>query len=189
MKHKKECLTGKSLSPKEIDLWLDNYNDLFSDFDHRHYLQRGLSDDFLFELKRASQYKDEKGLRINLFVPSKLRNKKDETIIQQRLSEHFKRHWQLLEKEEHGIIRKGIVFAVVGLVVMMMVTTFLVKYQQSSLLLSSFVVFLEITGWFLLWEGMYEILFKSKEIKPDQIFYKKMANSKIIFLTSNTKCI
>jgi hypothetical protein len=184
---KRECLTGKSLSPKEIDLWLEDYNDLFSDFDNRPYIQRGLSDDFLFELRRASEYKDKDGLKLNLFVPKRKRDSNEEKIIKQRLSDHFNRHWLLLEKQEHGIIRKGIVFAVVGFIVMIIVTTFLIRYQNSNLLLSSFIVFLEITGWFMLWEGLNEIIFHSKEIKPEQNFYRKMAFAKVNFLTA-TKC-
>jgi len=187
MKSSSECMTGKSLSPKEIDLWLDDYNDLFSDFDNRPYIQRGLSDDFLFELKRASQYKDKEGITLKLFLPKKKRNDKDERVIKQRLLDHFNRHWQLLEKEEHGIIRKGIAFAVVGFLVMIFVTTFLVKYEELHFVYNSLIVLLEITGWFMLWEGLYEIVFESKKIRDDQKFYRKMATAKINFITT-TKC-
>ena len=38
---------------KEISFWLDSYDDLFSDFDPRPYAQKGFSEDFLDEAKRA----------------------------------------------------------------------------------------------------------------------------------------
>lgn len=44
--------TEKILEMSEISIWLDNYDDIFSDFDPRPYSQRSLSDDFLAEAKK-----------------------------------------------------------------------------------------------------------------------------------------
>ena len=38
----------------DISLWLDDYDDLFSDFDSRNYLKRRVSEDFLEELKSVT---------------------------------------------------------------------------------------------------------------------------------------
>ena len=45
------------LKKSEISLSLDNYDDIFSDFDPRPFSQRALSDDFLIEAKKASRDK------------------------------------------------------------------------------------------------------------------------------------
>jgi hypothetical protein len=47
----------------EISLWLDNYDDIYSDFDSRHFLKRRISEDFLHELRLSKKYKRERGDR------------------------------------------------------------------------------------------------------------------------------
>ena len=63
---KKRGYIEKDFNSSEIPLWLDNYNDLFSDFDPRHYSNRALSQDFLEELKRASRDKQTKTVNLKL---------------------------------------------------------------------------------------------------------------------------
>ena len=41
------------LEKTQISLWLDDYADIFSDFDPRPFSQRALSDDFLNEAKKV----------------------------------------------------------------------------------------------------------------------------------------
>lgn len=36
-----------------ISLWIDSYDDIFSDFDPRHFSLRNISDDFLYEVKKG----------------------------------------------------------------------------------------------------------------------------------------
>ena len=48
------------LSKSELSIWLDSYDDIYSDFDSRQYLKRRVSEDFLYELKNAFRYKKEK---------------------------------------------------------------------------------------------------------------------------------
>jgi hypothetical protein len=37
----------------EISIWLDSYNDIFSDFDSRPFSERTVSDDFLSEVRKG----------------------------------------------------------------------------------------------------------------------------------------
>ena len=37
-----------------ISLWIDSYDDIFSDFDPRPFSARNISDDFLYEVKKTS---------------------------------------------------------------------------------------------------------------------------------------
>ena len=60
---------GVDLREGNISLILDDYNDLFSDFDPRHYSERALSDDFLAESKRASRDKPAGSLEVKFLVP------------------------------------------------------------------------------------------------------------------------
>ena len=44
---------------RDISIWLDNYDDIFSGFDPKPYSERVLSDDFLTEVGKVCKEKDE----------------------------------------------------------------------------------------------------------------------------------
>lgn len=75
----------------EVSLWLDSYDDIFSDFDPRPYSQRALSDDFLEEAKKAVKEKKTGELELRLLVPHSQRDLEKEIIIKRRLREYFKK--------------------------------------------------------------------------------------------------
>ncbi len=94
-KSKKE----KLLRMSEISLWLDHYDDIFSNFDPRPYSQKALSDDFLLETKRASRDKVSGQIELKFLVKAEMRNKKQENLIRRRLKEHFKNTTQCCKKK------------------------------------------------------------------------------------------
>lgn len=166
----------------DIPLWLDEYNDIFSDFDPRHYSERALSEDFLVELKRASADKNEK-FELLLLVPAGKRMHYDEVVIKRRMMEHFSRHYNLLHKEMHGIINRGLIVTVIGILLMFAATYLMFTYGEKTLLMSFAIVLLEPAGWFLFWEGLNQVIFESKKTTPDAKFYEKMSKCRISFMS------
>ncbi len=169
----------KDFSSSEIPLWLEDYNDLFSDFDPRSYSHKALSEDFLEELKRASRDKPKK-VRLSLLVPRAKRNLKEEFVITKRLKEHFMKHFLRIKKEHGKTIKEGIIFLIIGIAFMTLTTYFLV-HRKDNYLLTLISVFLEPGGWFLFWEGLYLMIFESRKKHPDLNFYKKMSRLKTEF--------
>lgn len=162
---------------QEISLRLEHYDDIFSDFDIRPYSKRALSVDFIDEIRRASGDKKHGNIDLVLYIPEKERTHSHEPVIQERLEGHFKRHYQLLAKEKSRVLGVGISMVLLG-VVCMIAATFLVYEDPGHSLVTSFlVVFLEPAAWFLLWEGMDQVIFNSKNINPELSFYKKMHHS------------
>lgn len=166
------------LETAEISLKLERYDDIFSDFDIRPYSSRALSVDFLDEIKRASCDKRDEGIELVLYVPAKERSESREATIKERLAAHFKRHYRLLMEEKRRIIRLGTSMVTLGILCMIAAAFIVFGDPTRSLLLSFLVVFLEPAAWFLLWEGMDQIIFNSKGINPDLHFYKKMSDSR-----------
>ena len=76
----------------EISLWLDTYEDIFSDFDPRPLGQRALSDDFLSEAKRAIRERKEGSFELHLLIPTTQRSSATEAVVRKRLREHFTKH-------------------------------------------------------------------------------------------------
>jgi hypothetical protein len=161
----------------EISMRLEQYDDIFSDFDIRPYSHRALSVDFVNEIKRASSDKKD-SIDLVFYMAKKARQESHETTIRERLAAHFKRHHGLLMKDKRHILKVGIGMVVMGVLSMIGATYILYKDPTENLFLSFLVIFLEPAAWFLLWEGMDQIIFQSKNINPDLQFYRKMSNPK-----------
>jgi hypothetical protein len=173
----------KSPGPSRVNtitLALDDYEDLFSDFDPRPYSERILSEDFLYELKRAAVYKEGGGLALILLLPEERRDGNHEKIILERLKGHFRRHHKRLKAQRKGEIRTGIQMVALG-VLLMFLATYILKDVKQTFWTAFIVVLLEPAGWFTLWEGMNLILFHVKEIRPDLEFHQKMSSAKVAF--------
>ncbi|SRR3989344_3402024 len=171
----------------KISISINNYGDIFSDFDPRPYSQRALSDDFLSETKKASLDKQAGKFELDFLLPQRKRNLDNEKIIKRRLRMHFNRHYDLAKSEMSHIIKKGAAFSVMGIIFMFSATLLHFKFSEPSLLISFFIVLLEPAGWFSFWEGLYQIVFESKTVKPELDFYTKMSKCKINFLSYKTK--
>lgn len=172
---------------QEIYIRVEQYDDIFSDFDIRPYSKRALSTDFLSEVKRAAADKNRGGIDLVIYAPANERNESSEATIRERLTEHFQKHYRLLQKDRNQVLRLGIIMIFLGIVAMIAATKIIFEDPTDNMFLSFLVVFLEPAAWFLLWEGMDQILFNSKQIYPELSFYKKMADSrgKIHFHTNN----
>ncbi len=176
----KDAEKQKLLRLSEISIWLDTYDDIFSDFDPRPYPQRALSDDFLSEAKKAAKEKSSGAIELKFLIPEQKRDAALENIIKKRLHEYFKKHSALMEKEIKGIKRKSAFFLLAG--VSAMFAASLVSQLTATHLAWNFVfVLLEPTGWFMVWFGLEHIFSTAGQKKQELQFFKKMANSKIEF--------
>lgn len=169
-----------ALKESQIDLWLDDYDDLFSDFDPRQFSRRALSDDFLLEAKKASADKNSGKIKMSFMVPAKLRNKHDEVHIARRLRQHFDKHYGLAAKEMNSVRNKGFSFIFLGLVFMIF-ATILHTYFQVNFFISLLIIIFEPGGWFCFWEGLSLVVFETKTLEPDKEFYRKMSRARIEF--------
>jgi hypothetical protein len=160
-----------------LSLRLVGYDGIFSDFDIRPYSKRVISADFLDELKRAINDKDEGAIELLLHVPEKERSESHEAIIKERLGGHFKKHYQLFLREKRRVLKLGMGMVILGVIAMLAATYIVFEDPAENILLSFLVVFLEPAAWFLLWEGMDQIIFNSRKIKPELDFYRKMSES------------
>lgn len=165
----------------EIRLVLRDYEEIFSDFDARSYSQRAMSVDFLDEARRALRDVDPSGFELKILMPKAKRSAEKEELIRHRLREHSRKHHEILEKKRKEIIKQGFYFTVAGFIFMLFGAYILFYDGARSFLKEFLVILLEPGGWFFFWEGLDLVIFKSKEIKGDLDFYRKMNKAKIIF--------
>lgn len=178
---KAEVEKEKLLSISEISLWLDTYDDIFSDFDPRPYSERALSVDFLDEVKRASRERASGILELKLLIPKDMQNSEKESQIKKRLHEHFKKHHGILKKEKKKILKRSIITCFIGLA--MMTFASLLRALNPTLFNSILMVLFEPAGWFAVWFSLDRIFYLLKGKQQDLEFYEKMSKSEISFIS------
>jgi len=165
-----------------VSISLETYDDIFSDFDPRDYSKRGLSEDFINEVKKASRAKPTGGIELRLLVPEERVNHAHEHVIKERLRNYFSHHATMMEKEAKAITIRGLAFVIAGMVLMMVATIIKFSYGQASLMMDFLIILFEPGGWFLFWEGLNILLLESKKLKPEVDFHRKVSKSEIEFI-------
>jgi len=177
----------KLLKEGNISLILDDYSELFSDFDPRNYAERAISDDFLVECKRALRDRPSEEFELRLLVPKKKRDLSDEMKIKKRLKDHFVKHVSEKQTEVRKTINMGIFMALLGFI-FMITGAYLVftNFAEGTFLASVLYIALEPAGWFFFWEGLAKAIFLNEEErkkKRELDFYKKMSRAQVYFIS------
>jgi hypothetical protein len=155
----------------EIDLWLDSYDDIYSDFDSRKYHRRRLSDDFIEELRASIKYKTEHIDKVLLLVPAELRKPEIETEIAASLKERFHLIAAIFKKKERRILHKGLLLLTSGIIVMALYPLLTLKGEKSYLF-EVLRMLVEPASWFMVWTGMDAIYYDHKEARQETSFYE-----------------
>lgn len=162
------------------NMWLDGYDDIFSDFDPSPYSHRLISDDFISEAKKICFDKKDLIKEFNLYIPDHLRDNEKEDIIKKRLHAFFQKKLENFNQEFRQVRNKGILFAFLGIVLLTIITYLLSVAAMSGYLQIIFIV-TEPARWFLIWMGLDYIFFINKPRKPDLEFYNKVYSAEICF--------
>ena len=169
------------LEGAKISLWIDSYDDLFSDFDPRNYSKREISADFLSEAKRFARERLDGKVDLVILGPQKIRDKYVEAVIKKRLKQSFLQQYKFLLNKKRKTIKQGAIFILLGIFFMIVTTFILFSFSVKDFFIYFLAVIGEPAGWFLFWEGLNLIIFDSKEKKSDLEFNKKMSKIDILF--------
>ncbi len=102
----------------ELSLWLDYYDDIYSDFDSRNYAKRRVSDDFIYELRNALKYRKERMNDLVLLLLADKRDEANEKIISGSLKEFFTNRLMTSAGMCRRKLNRGIIFGIAGIVLM-----------------------------------------------------------------------
>ncbi|MCU0848585.1 MAG: hypothetical protein MUD12_11920 [Spirochaetes bacterium] len=169
------------LKQSKISIILDSYDDIFSDFDPRFYSERSLSDDFLNETKKVCRGKNFIYSSLQLMLPTKMRDKKYEDMIADRLHRYFEKHYYSTMEEIKAQRKRGAVFMACG-VILMSLATYLSLEGGKSFIMNFLRVLVEPGGWFCLWNGFDQIIFAPNQKKTDLSFFDTMSKIDINFI-------
>ncbi|MEX1061673.1 MAG: hypothetical protein WEC39_00990, partial [Patescibacteria group bacterium] len=170
----------KEINPAEnlraISLWLDNYEDIFSDFDPRPFVERAISDDFLAESKKMFRENSKGKFELRFLVPQAVRNDKEEAVVSSRLKRYFKSLEQEEKKKIKEETRKGFLLSGLGFSLSFIVLL-LYRVGLEELWSDFLLVFLEPGGWFMIWFGLDKLFYDVAELKKSHLFTHKMAEA------------
>lgn len=170
------------LSKAELSIWLDSYEDIFSDFDSRPFEERALSDDFIHEAHKMAKEKPSGHIELKLLIPLNVRNKELEEVITRSLHSHFRFFANQLRQEMKVVKQRGMLLAIMGVIILTS-TAYLVNLPVHSFLLNVLRITMEPFGLFLVWTGLEAFLYKAYKKKPERDFNTKMAHADIQFLS------
>jgi hypothetical protein len=171
-------------SHRDLNFWIDSYDDLFSDFDSRPYTERVISDDFLMELnKQLTEEKEDLIKVIRFQVPEKMRDDKTESLIMERLVKGFENQYLRFSRELKASRRNGILMTVVG-VAALMLAVFITSLGEPTLWQNSLKILFEPAGWFLIWTGLDKMYMGGRPIKRKRDLFARLEKSKVEFVPS-----
>ena len=165
---------------RAIGLWLDNYEDVFSDFDPRPFSDRAISDDFLGEAKKMFRENSKGKFELRFLVPEAVRSSREEAIVSSRLKRYFKSLEQEEKKKIAQETRLGLLLSGLGLFFSFIVLL-LYRVGLDDLWSDFLLVFLEPGGWFTIWFGLDKLFYDVDDLKKAHLFTHKMAEAIISF--------
>ena len=166
----------------ELSLWLDSYDDIYSDFDSRHYSKRRISEDFIDELRNALNFRTEKTSDLILLLPQPVRREDLEIAISASLKEQMHKRLNIFKTKSAALSKKGILLLFVG-TLLLVISSFIVYKSFQSYWFVVLRVILEPAGWFMIWNGLESLFYQLKDMKRELSFYETLGELKIHFKT------
>ncbi|MFH1063102.1 MAG: hypothetical protein V1747_09515 [Candidatus Omnitrophota bacterium] len=166
---------------QEIDIIIDTWDDVFSDFDPRSLSERTLSEDFIIELRQRSRETNKGDFIVTICAPESLRDKKTEQTVAKRLKRHFL-HRSLVSRKTNAHIRlRGIVFVLCGICFLTFLTLAAYYKLFSDLTINILSIVVMPLGWFGIWEGFSKIVDISPAYIQEEKFYTKLGMAQYRF--------
>lgn len=167
----------KIKSLKEISIVIDNWDDIFSDFDPRPPGERVLSEDFILELKK--RYREtRKGIFIVIIhAPLSLKDETTEKKVVKQIKRHFKYRFLQRKKESKNLRIRGIAFVIMGICSLGFLT--LITYYKffSNLTIELLGIIFMPLGWFGIWEGFSKLVDTSPTFVKEMRLFNKLSSA------------
>lgn len=164
----------------ELSLWLDAYDDIYSDFDSRRYLKRRISEDFVQELKMSLKYRNDQPGTLVLLLPAALRKTDLEQEIIASITMQVLERFSSLQRSTLHTLMLGLILFFGGMAILVTSSLIAFKYLQGYLPVLLRILF-EPAGWFMIWNGLDFLLYQYRKVKREQNFYRKLSRMNIRF--------
>jgi hypothetical protein len=165
-----------------VDVALDDYDDIFSDFDPSPYKTRLLSKDFLDEISRRNRETKAGDIEVRLTLQK--RKGVVENIIRERLGEYYRMRAQKADEEIRAREIKG--WKYMGIGVALNITGMLIIHFLESINVGFKVGggLIEMAGWISTWVGAERAILETpKEMREQKEFHERMSRANFVFMS------
>jgi len=139
-----------------VNIWIDKYSDVFSDFDTRPLTRRKLSNDLISEICKLIRENTTTQVELNFNILEEHRDIEVEHII----TGHLKTHFTNNKKADNEIARKttrlGYILTLTGFSIILLLA-YVASIAKGVFFLNSLPVLVEPLAWFVTWTGLDHI--------------------------------
>jgi len=161
---------------QKVDIALDSYDDIFSDFDPSPFQTRLMSEDFLNELHGRHTETSKGTFTVSFTLPKALRSEKTESLVRKRIKDYFREMHKKVDKRISDEKKEGIVRIVAG--VGIGIAILVVPYLSNP----HFAPMLSVLSWYVLWTGYGHLFDTSPRLEKKRIFAERFMKAEYVFL-------
>jgi len=166
----------------EVNIWLDKYEDLFSQYDSSDYKARTLSDSFLAEVRKLVRQATGNQVELKFNIMQDATNAETEAVISENIHNYFVAKAKTAREKMKSIQRNGILMAVAGFLLISFLIT-MAHVLTESMVWRGVEIMMDPLGWFLIWNGLDLVFVQSKNEMPNINSNLKIANAKLTFIS------
>lgn len=164
---------------EEVQIAIDKYEELFSDFDISPYKNRSISLDLKEELE-SKNLDFSKKIQIIFSIPQIERDLNQEKIIVKRLNSFFNTKNLQYERRIFSRRKRGIKYIIMG--IFFITLTFIFEMFFTDLFPLYVANIIMILGWFGIWTGVEKILDVPQELFSKSQMYNGFSKANINFV-------
>ena len=139
-----------------VNIWLDKYTDVFSDFDTRPLVKRKLSNDFITEVCKMVQQDPTAKVELNFNILDDQKDVEVETIVINHLKTHFTNNRKTEQEAMKRTSRKGYMLTALGFLIILSLA-YIASIAKGIFFFNSLPVLIEPLAWFVTWTGLDHI--------------------------------
>jgi hypothetical protein len=164
-----------------IEVSLDNYDDVYDDWDPSPFKKRDIEDEFNdFIVNSSEDIPLNHNISIVLYLPISKKDEKKETTLISAYRNYYNYALVRLEKSQSNLNQKTI-FYLLGSILLLSIGYFFFKDDQ-SVALNVLHEGVFIGGWVFLWEFFTNVFIKTRESNFQYKLYKRLYKSQITFI-------
>jgi len=161
---------------QKVDVALDSYDDIFSDFDPSPYQTRLMSEDFLNELHGRHTETSKGAFAVSFTLPKTLRYEKTESLVRKRIKDYFRERHKKVDKRISDEKKEGLfrIIAGVGIGIAILIVPYLSNPH--------FAPILSVLSWYALWTGYDHLFDTSPRLEKKRQFYERFMKAEYVFM-------
>jgi hypothetical protein len=163
-------------------IYIDSYEDIFSDFDYGPYEARRVSEDFLHEIETRLKYARSGKIELYLVLPDGERDKEVESRARRRLRQVFAAKAHAAEVHLREYRKSGVFYFIIGSIFLVgawVLTTVLTG--PHNFIYNATGVILTPAGWFWGVKGLERLFDVPAEVGKRRILYTLLSEATISF--------